>query len=176
MHTPAVFTVTLAPVTVHTAVVCDTNVTDNPEVDVATSGLTESPKVTSAGCRNVMVWSTFLPGKTTLKLCCTGGAGLKTASPAWLACTVQVPTATIAIGEPLPDGDDVHTEGVSDVNVTGSPEVAVALTATGGSSTFCPPSGPNAIVWFCDGCTDSGSQGPVEPVYLPSPEYVAWNE
>jgi hypothetical protein len=49
---------------------------------------------------------------------------------------VQVPTATIVIGEPFPDGDDVHTEGVSDVNVTVSPELAVAVTVTGGSSTF----------------------------------------
>ena len=69
-----------------------------------------------------------------MKLCDTGAAGAYVASPAWFACTVQVPAPTIVIVEPFTP-PDVHTPaGDVTVNVTGFPEPPpVAATVTGAS-------------------------------------------
>ena len=67
------------------------------------------------------------PGFATVKLCVTVGAASLAGSPAWLAAIVHVPAATRETV--LPDTE--QTSGVTDENVTGSPELAVALTAKG---------------------------------------------
>jgi hypothetical protein len=65
---------------------------------------------------------------STVKLCVTVGAGANvTPSPGWLAWIVQVP-AEISVAVEL---KTVQTEGVVDVKLTGRPELAVAIKATG---------------------------------------------
>jgi hypothetical protein len=75
--------------------------------------------------------------------------------PAWFASTVHVPAPTIVTVEP----DTVQTLVVAVLNVTASPEVALAETVNGASPKFLPPSAPKLIVWFafdtvkdCDTC------------------------
>ena len=55
---------------------------------------------------------------------------------------VQVPTVRIVTVEP----DTVHTGAVADVKVTGSPDVAVAVTVNGGSPKDLVASAPNEMV------------------------------
>ena len=57
----------------------------------------------------------------------TCGAGFQSASPAWSALMVQVPTDTRIAVVPLM----VHTPVVAEVKVTGSELVAVAVRVTG---------------------------------------------
>ena len=59
-----------------------------------------------------------------VKLWVTCGAGLKFALPAWLAAMMQVPLATPV----TVDAAIVQIAGVVEVNVTGRPELAVAVT------------------------------------------------
>lgn len=56
----------------------------------------------------------------------TGAAARKFASPAWVACKVQLPTATPRTVVPL---TTTQTAGVLLVKVTGSAELAVTGTA-----------------------------------------------
>jgi len=62
-----------------------------------------------------------------VKLCETVVAAVKSALPAWMALTVQVPTANTLTVVP----DTVQNEGFAVVNVTGRPDEAVALTGKG---------------------------------------------
>jgi len=78
----------------------------------------------------------------TVKLCCTGGAALCVASPAWSASTVQVPDPTSVMVAP----STVQTSGVVVENVTGRPDEAVACAVTGGSPRVASPSGSNVMV------------------------------
>ena len=67
--------------------------------------------------------------------------------PAWVALTVQVPVAssvTVAGLAPLA----VQTAGVSAANVTGRPDVAVALIVKGDWSSVLLDGPANEIVWF----------------------------
>ncbi len=65
---------------------------------------------------------------STVKLCATVGAGANvTPSPGWLAWIVQVPAEVSIAVEP----ETVQTEGVVDVKLTGRPELAEAIKATG---------------------------------------------
>jgi hypothetical protein len=68
------------------------------------------------------------------------------ALPAWKAFTLQVPTRTRVIVAPLVPLD-VHTAGVSVVNVTVRPEDAVAVTMNGDCASVRLLSGAKVIVW-----------------------------
>jgi hypothetical protein len=70
VHVPTAASVTVAPDTVHTDVVCDANVTANPEVAVALTVKGAVPNTWLASAPNVMLW---LPG-VTAKLCVTAAA------------------------------------------------------------------------------------------------------
>ncbi len=59
----------------------------------------------------------------------SSGAGLKSASPAWFAVIVADPALTICIMVP----ETVATSGLSEVYVTGRPELAVAPGLKSGS-------------------------------------------
>jgi hypothetical protein len=57
-------------------------------------------------------------------LCVTSGAALNVALPAWSAAIVHVPAATPVTTLP----ETVQIVGVSELNVTARPELAVAVT------------------------------------------------
>ncbi len=63
--------------------------------------------------------------------------------PGWLAVTEQVPVPSMEITEP----DTVHTAGVVEAKLTGSPEVAVAMRLNGAERYVTPVIGANVIVW-----------------------------
>ena len=66
------------------------------------------------------VWSTTIPAGglvVTVKLRCTGGAGVNEPLPAWSAWIVHVPAVSNVTDVP----ETVHTAGVDDENDTGSP-------------------------------------------------------
>ena len=56
--------------------------------------------------------------------------------PAWSVAIVHVPTVSMVR---LPDGVTEHTEGVTVVKVTASPEEAVAFKASGVELNCCAP-------------------------------------
>ena len=60
------------------------------------------------------------------KLCVTCAAGRNVALPPWLALIVQVPVVTMVTLLP----ETVHTLNVVELNVTVSPELAVAVNGT----------------------------------------------
>ena len=77
---------------------------------------------------NVVLSALVIAGSwPTANDCWTWGAGAKLALPAWLALITHVPTAVNETVEPATE----HTAlaDASIVNVTASPEVAVAATA-----------------------------------------------
>lgn len=63
--------------------------------------------------------------------------------PAWFAAIVQSPAPRIVTVLP----ETLQTAGVVELNVTGRPEVAVALMVNGGSPKALLPSAPNEMVW-----------------------------
>ncbi len=72
VHVPVVTRVTLVPLTVHTLVVSDENVTVRPEDAVAETVTGDCTSVVLPIAGKVIVCAAFV----TLKLCCTLGAGL----------------------------------------------------------------------------------------------------
>ena len=123
VHVPGPTNVTLDALTVQTAAVDDDTVTGKPELAVAVIANGEASMVEFGGRGNVMVWLALVTGNDRV----TDGADRKSAFPAWLATIVQVPTAERLIDRPL----GLQTVGVFDVSVTVSPELAVAVTASG---------------------------------------------
>ena len=77
------------------------------------------------------------------------GAAFQAPLPAWSASMVQEPGVTKVSAPPAVM---VHTPPVDDVNVTGSPDVEVAL-SVGVVPKFCAPGLPNVIVWLPLGVT-----------------------
>jgi hypothetical protein len=68
-------------------------------------------------------------------------------SPAWLALTVQVPGTSSAIVWPfVPPA--AQTAGVLVLNVTGNPDVAVALTVIGEAARVLFARAAKLIVWL----------------------------
>ena len=120
---PTAETVTIAPETVQTLVVVEAKLTGKPEDAVALTVKGAAPRTRFESVPNMMVW---LPC-VTLKLRLTGVAAAKLEFPAWVAWMVQVPSAMNMTAVP----DTVQTDCVVEVKVTGSPEVAVALTVIG---------------------------------------------
>ena len=70
------------------------------------------------------VWKERVPPAATAKLSSASGAAAYAASPGCVAATVQVPGPSSVNTVPC----NVHVPGVSDVRLTGSPELAAALT------------------------------------------------
>src|ERR1700693_6413379 len=81
-----------------------------------------------------MVW---LP-LPTVKLCWTWGAAFQLALPAWWALTMHVPAPTKVKTEPLVP-PEVQTPADPELNVTVSPEVAVAAAVYVAPPTVAPP-------------------------------------
>src|SRR5262245_3933915 len=115
----------LVPPVVHTEVVCDEHVTARPDDAVAVAVTGDCTNVTFASVLNVMVCDAF----ETVKDCCTGGAGLKLALPAWSAWIVHVPAVTRVMVAPVVP-PVVHTEVVCDEDVTARPDEAGAVGVT----------------------------------------------
>ena len=78
----------------------------------------------------------------TLKVCVTGIAGGILPFPAWLAVIEQTPAAMSVTLTP----DIVQIKGLLEVNVTMSPEEAVADSMIGGVPRLALASGPNVML------------------------------
>jgi hypothetical protein len=117
--------VTTVPDTVHTAGVVEAKPTVSPEVAVAVSVKGAIPNVTLPTAGNEISCEIGL----TAKLWVTGfAAEIVPPFPGWVAVMEQVPTAIIVTVFP----ETVHTRGVVEAKLTGSPELAVALMVNGG--------------------------------------------
>ena len=123
LQVPTASRVRLLPLTLHTAGVVDARLTARPALELATRAGGALPRV-------------WLPGAAKLKVCVAAStandrlsdsAAAKTALPAWLAVTVQVPAASRLKLLPL----TLHTAGVAETSVTARPELAVATSAAG---------------------------------------------
>ena len=121
---PAVSSVSVVPLSVQTAAVDDANDTVKPVLAVATRAGAATPRVCAPGDVKEIV-CVLNAAASTWKLRATGSAAATSTLPAWLALTVQVPTATRVRLLPL----TVQTAGVVDVNVTGRPRLDEATSA-----------------------------------------------
>jgi hypothetical protein len=93
------------------------------------------------------------------------------ALPAWLAATVQVPTATKVSVLPL----TVHTPKVVDAKETGKPELAVATSGAGGVPSVWPPGEVKVMV--CEpGATVKDRATGVAGARVASPAWLAVTE
>jgi hypothetical protein len=115
--------VTVFPKTVQTAVVLETKLTGNPELAAALIVNGVAPRVWFPIAGNEMLCSAWL----TEKLWVTGGAAKYSAFPTWLAVIEQMPVETRITVFP----ETVQTAFVPEAKLTGSPELAVALTLNG---------------------------------------------
>src|SRR5581483_7932241 len=122
-------------------------VTGSPEgLAVAVTVYVGPPTVAPAGAVDVKAID-WLP-LATANDCCTWGAALYCALPAWLASTTQVPTPIIDTVAPLSEQTLVAVASM--VKVTGRPEgLAVAVTAYVGPPTVAPAGAVDVkeIVW-----------------------------
>ena len=101
------------------------------------------PTVTPVGAAaKLMVWAF----RWTTTFWWTCGAAFQYPSPAWSAAMVQVPAAR-SVRAPVVEST-MQIAGVSELYVTGKPEVAVALTPTPVCPTVTPVGfGAKSIVW-----------------------------
>src|SRR5579863_2456580 len=129
----------LVPETVHTAAVVEAKVTASPEVAVAFR-VSVVPTVWFAIVGKLMVW--LWP--ETVKLRLTAAAAAYTSLPACVALMVQVPWVR-SDASPLAT---VHTLSVSEVNLTGSFEVAVAVSFTLVSASTGVLMAAKVMVWL----------------------------
>ena len=129
-HMPGPMNDTVAPESMQTLVATGSiaRATVSPEDAVALTVYVGPPAVAKAGGVDVklIVWAAF----PTVNDCCTRGAGANVASPAWSASITHVPAPMNDTVRPA----IVHTLApvASMVNVTGRPELAVALTSYDG--------------------------------------------
>ena len=138
LQVPTATNVRVVPLTVQTAAVLDSSNTGRPDVDIAAKGAGGVPSVWLPGEAKVMVCA----AGTTAKEFDTVAAAAKVLLPAWLALTVQVPTAASVSVEPL----TVHTPGVADANNTVRPDVELATSAGGAVPRVWLPGEVNAMV------------------------------
>jgi hypothetical protein len=131
--------VTDVPATVHTDDVVDENVTASPDDAVALIVTGDWVMAVFEIAGNVIVWFAL----AIVNVCCTDGAALYVALPAWSAWIVHVPVVSSVTDVPLA----LHTDGVVDENVTASPDVAVAETVTGDWVMVAFGIAGNVIVW-----------------------------
>src|SRR5262249_54462012 len=109
----------------------------------------------------LMVWSPLAPSATA-KDCCTCGAALYVASPAWLASMTHVPTPINDTVEPASEHTDVAA--ASSVKGTGDPDVAVAVTVYVGPPTIAAPGAGDVKLIVCGSWPLAGSVQPVKGV------------
>lgn len=121
VHRPADTSVSVLPLTLHTAGVLDTKVTGRLELELNTSAGGGVPSVWLPGELKLMVWA----AGATLKVWLTGVAAAVVLLPACVAVTVQLPAVSSVRVVPL----TVHTAGVVDASVTGRPVLALATRA-----------------------------------------------
>jgi hypothetical protein len=119
VQVPTALGVTVVPLTLHTLGVVVVKVTPKLDVAVAAQVAVALNLMLVGSQVKFIVWLALV---TTIFLV-TCGAAKYTLSPAWLAATVQVPVATAVTVLVA----TLHTLGVALVNVTGNPELAVAL-------------------------------------------------
>jgi hypothetical protein len=141
LHVPVLMRVTLVPETVHTAVVVEVKATVREEDAVALTVKGVWSRLRSASPASVIVW---LPGLI-VKLRATWGAAFQSVLAAWFALTVQVALLPVTNATVVPE--TVQTEVVPEVNVTASPDEAVALTVIGPSSNRFVERAPKVVVW-----------------------------
>ena len=137
VHGPAATVVTTEPATVHTDDVSELNDTVSPD-DADADKVTGAPIVTSGGCPNVIVCAAgpALTGLTWNDRLTSGAAAYR-ALPPCEAVIVHGPAATVVTTEPA----TVHTDDVSELNDTVSPDDADADKVTGApivTSGGCP--------------------------------------
>lgn len=118
---PALTSVSVVPLTVHTLVVVEASVTTRPELDEATKAGVAVPKAWLPGVTKVMDCA----AGTTVKLRATMAAAAKVVLPGWLAVTEQLPALSKVTVVPL----TLQTLGVVDAKDTARPDVDVAVNA-----------------------------------------------
>src|SRR5579885_2163169 len=118
---PGATSVADAPFTVQALTVSELKMTGRPDVADATRA-SGAPSVWLGGAANVIVCADAVIENDWL----TSGAGSYVASPGCVARTEQTPRATSVTVVP----EMLHVAGESDVNETGSPDVAAALSAS----------------------------------------------
>jgi hypothetical protein len=139
VHPPSSNSVTVSPATLQVAGVADAKLTAKPDDAVADTVNGGVPILRLGSGANVMVCASLV----TWKPCVTGVAGAYLALPAWLACSVQRPTASSVTVFP----ETVQTGVVPDANLTGRPDVAVAVTENGAVPNGWFGKDANVIVW-----------------------------
>ena len=151
VQVPAATSVTVVPLTVHTAVVVDENVTASPDVVVALTVNAAVPYVLPPNAAKAIVCATF----ATMKLWSTLVAAAYVALPGCDARIVQVPAPPMVTVAPL----TVQMVGVVVAKLTASPDEAVALTAKGAAPKVLPASAANVIVWLPSAAAEGRAAG-----------------
>ena len=126
MHGPAARVLTVEPATVHTDGVSELKDTASPD-DACADRATGVPTVASGSGPNVIVCGADPAGTGLTRNDRLTSGATWWASRAWWAVIVHVPAATVVTVEPA----TVHTDGVSELNDTASPDDAFADRATG---------------------------------------------
>jgi hypothetical protein len=167
VQVPTATSVSVVPLTVQTPGVVEAKDTVRPDDAVAIRAGAGLPRVWLPGDVKVMVCGVS-GAVATLKEFDTVGAAAKLALPAWLAATVQVPTATKLSVLPL----TVHTPKVVDAKDTGKPELAVATSGAGGVPSVWPPGDVKVMV--CEpGATVKDRETGVAGARVASPAWLA---
>src|ERR1017187_11040705 len=128
VQVPAATSVTVEPVAsdaVHTAPVCELKLTGNPELALALTVIGDALSTWLASAANAIVCATC-----TWKLWFTGAAAAYVAFPPCVAWRVHAPAVTSVTVEPVAP-ETVHTAPVCELKLTGTPELALALTVIG---------------------------------------------
>lgn len=136
---PAAIKVAVVPLTVQTVCVVEAKLTAKPEVAVAVS-VSVVPTVCEAMESNV-IFCAVSEAAFTAKLCVTGVAAAYLSLPACVAIIVQVPGSMKVAAASL----TVQMSGVSEAKLTGSPELAVAVSVSV-APTVWPGMASNVIV------------------------------
>jgi hypothetical protein len=125
---------------VHTAGVVDEKLTGSPDDALPLTVNGAPPYAWFESAAKVMVWLPCVTWNPWL----TAVAAAQFALPAWAAWRVQAPTAPSVTVAP----DTVHTAGVVDEKLTGSPDDALPLTVNGAAPNARLDSPPKVIVWL----------------------------
>lgn len=142
VQVPTATSVSVLPLTVHTAGVPEASCTDSPEVAVATRGGGVVPSVCAPGDTKLIVCADK-GAEPTVKLRVTTAAAATLALPAWVAVMVQPPVDTSVSVVPL----TVQTASVDEAKVTGNPALELATRAGGEVPNVWLPGELKVMVW-----------------------------
>jgi hypothetical protein len=138
---PTAINVMAPPLAEQVAGDCELNVTTSPELALTGGMNGAAPRIWAGIVGKVIVWLTS--AGEIRNVCVTGGAGAYvTPSPGWFAVIVQLPTAINVMAPPLTE----QVAGDCELNVTGSPELALTGDARGGLPKFWLGTVGNVIV------------------------------